>query len=280
MPLGFIVNLVAYNLEHWPDKVCRCERYVRYEGVMTAVGVEVVGLMMLIRINALYYNKSRLVVAFMACILLLETVINVYLLVYAIPVEHWNIQNQVHSCSMIYGSPKVLSSGAAWIPLLYDTLVLLLTLYVTVPSIRRSEKGFIVRTILTDGLKYYAVICVVTMVLTIMIAGAPPGLKNITAQLQLLFTVTMMSRITIHLKKQVNAPSAAGHRYDEAAADVTFSRDRSFSDVMARKRSHSSSSSADFGITFVRPPPARLSTIWSERSSDEWCQPYTNIGRH
>jgi len=87
---------------------------------------------------------------------------------------------------MIYGSPKVLSAASAWIPLLYDTIVLLLTLYVTVPSIRRSEKGFIVRTILTDGLKYYAVICVVTMVLTIMIAGAPPGLKNITAQLQLL----------------------------------------------------------------------------------------------
>jgi len=253
-------------LEYWPDKTC--ERYVRYEGVMTAVGVEVVGLMMLIRINALYYNKSRLVVPFMASILLAETVINIYLLVYAIPVEHWNIQNQVHSCSMIYGSPKVLSSAAAWIPLLYDTIVLLLTLYVTVPSIRRSERGFIVRTILTDGLRYYAVICVVTMVLTIMIAGAPPGIKNITAQLQLLLTVTMMSRITIHLKKQVNAPSGSGHRYDEAAADVTFSRDRSFSDVMARKRS-SSSGHVDFGITFARPPPSRfnLSTIWSERSS-------------
>ena len=79
----------------------------------------------------------------------------------------------------------------------------------------------------------------------------------------------MMSRITIHLKKQVNAPSGAGHRYDEAAADVTFSRDRSFSDVMARKRSSSSSGHVDFGITFARPPPPRfnLSTIWSERSS-------------
>jgi hypothetical protein len=79
----------------------------------------------------------------------------------------------------------------------------------------------------------------------------------------------MMSRITIHLRKQAHAPSAAGHRYDEAAADVTFSRDRSFSDVIARTRSHSwSSGHADLGITFVRPPPARfLSTIWSERNS-------------
>jgi len=77
----------------------------------------------------------------------------------------------------------------------------------------------------------------------------------------------MMSRITIHLRKQAHAPSAAGHRYDEAAADVTFSGDPSFSlDVMARKRSHSSSfsSHADFGISLVKPPPARSrSTIRS-----------------
>ena len=108
------------------------------------------------------------------------------------------------ACSMIYGSPKVLSAASAWIPLLYDTIVLLLTLYVTVPSIRRSEKGFIVRTILTDGLKYYAVICVVTMVLTIMIAGAPPGLKNITAQLQLLwvnegYPIRLSTKLTIQI---------------------------------------------------------------------------------
>jgi len=36
-----------------------------------------------------------------------------------------------------------------------------------------------------------------------MIAAAPPGLQNITAQLELLMTVAMMSRITISLKSSV-----------------------------------------------------------------------------
>ncbi|KAM6494312.1 hypothetical protein JOM56_010673 [Amanita muscaria] len=34
-----------------------------------------------------------------------------------------------------------------------------------------------------------------------MIATAPDGVKNISAQLELLVTVTMMSRITLNLKK-------------------------------------------------------------------------------
>jgi hypothetical protein len=65
-----------------------------------------------------------------------------------------------------------------------------------------------------------------------------------------------MSRITIHLKKQVHSPSAAGHRYDEGAVAVSFSRDRPLSGATARKRSNSSSSSgshADFDVTFARP---------------------------
>lgn len=269
IPLGFIVNLVAYNLEYWPDMTC--ERYVRYEGVMTNFGVEVVGLMMLIRLHALYYDKSRLVIAFVALILIGETATNVYLLKNGIAVPHRIYQNQVHSCSMIYHAPPTASAASAWIPLLYDTIVLILTLYVTVPSILRSEKGSVVRIILKDGLLYYVAICSVTLVLTIMIFAAPPGLKNITAQLELLLTVTMMSRITIHLKEQLRTAGFVSHRRDEMAANTTFSRDRSYSDVMGQKRSRSSASSSgfsDLGITFVRPEPAHfMSTIWSERNS-------------
>ncbi|RXW21497.1 hypothetical protein EST38_g4361 [Candolleomyces aberdarensis] len=54
-----------------------------------------------------------------------------------------------------------------------------------------------------DGLVYYTAIFAVTLVLTLMIIFAPEGLKNITAQLELLLTVAMMSRITINLKKSV-----------------------------------------------------------------------------
>jgi hypothetical protein len=61
---------------------------------------------------------------------------------------------------MIFHSGKAGSAASAWIPLLYDTVVLLLTLYITLPSIREYESGAIVRnylvqTIFTDGILYY-----------------------------------------------------------------------------------------------------------------------------
>ncbi|KZP29654.1 hypothetical protein FIBSPDRAFT_1038697 [Athelia psychrophila] len=218
MPLGFIVNLVAYTLQSWgmeslrclckiDSDGCRCNKYVRYEGVMTATGVEIVGVMMLIRIHALYMNRpwvSRVV----GSILLVEAAMNVYLLIDAEAVQHWSPENQgpsypVHSCSMIYHTSHVAASASAWLPLLYDTIVFLLTLHRAIPSFRTSyQTGDIIRTMFRDGLLYYVTICAVTLTLTLMIVLAPPGVQNMTAQLELLITVTMMSRITLSLRKR------------------------------------------------------------------------------
>jgi hypothetical protein len=80
----------------------------------------------------------------------------------------------------------------------------------------------------------------------------------------------MMSRLTLHLKEQA-AP--ARHEYG-APCEVTFSRNRSFSDATIRTRSHSFTHSdyltggADIGVNFARSAPLRrLPTICSERSS-------------
>jgi len=108
---------------------------------------------------------------------------------------------------------SVLASSSAWIPLLYDTIIFVLTLYRTVPPIRREEASYILKRLLEDGLLYYrSVDCLhltsnvihdvvidefwanlffeifisaifsVTCVLTFMIVAAPPGTKNIAAQ--------------------------------------------------------------------------------------------------
>jgi hypothetical protein len=48
----FVYFMILYPIRQPKDDCpisCSCARYVRYEGVMTALGVEVVGMMMLIR---------------------------------------------------------------------------------------------------------------------------------------------------------------------------------------------------------------------------------------
>jgi len=194
------VNLFSYLSSTMDFE--RCKNYVRYEGSMTMIGVNIVGLMMLVRIYALYYREPW-IVAGVASILLVEIGMYSWLLTTGIPVQHSPAVST--ACTMIFGeSNKVASSASAWLPLLYDTVVLVLTLRRTFPSIWKKGNDstlYMTKRLLEDGLIYYCAIFAVTLVLTVMIAAAPPGLKNITAQLELLITVTMMSRITLNLMK-------------------------------------------------------------------------------
>jgi len=197
-PLGFIINLYAYLSPTWTLE--RCSRFVRYEGCTVAMAVEVVGLMMLLRINALYPHQ-KWIIRGLAALLVCETVLNVWLISGAGPVIH-NSDSGIHACSMVFDtSISWLASASAWVPPLYDTIIFGLTLYRTVPPIRREEASYIIKRLLEDGLLYYSVIFSVTFVLTFMIVAAPPGTKNIAAQTEQLITVAMMSRITLNLKK-------------------------------------------------------------------------------
>lgn len=56
---------------------------------------------------------------------------------------------------MIYNDGPA-SSLTAWIPLLYDTVVLGATLYRTIPVVRRGKAaGTIFRKIIEEGMLYY-----------------------------------------------------------------------------------------------------------------------------
>jgi len=197
-PLGFIINLFAYLSPVWTLE--RCSHFVRYEGCTVAIAVEVVGVMMLLRVNALYPHH-KWIGGGLLLILVFETLVNGWLISRGEPVIH-NPNSGIHACSMIF-DPSIsgAASASAWIPLLYDTLVFGLTLYRTVPPIYREEASYIIKRLLEDGILYYSVIFSVTFVLTFMIVAAPPGTKNIAAQMEQLVTVAMMSRITIHLKR-------------------------------------------------------------------------------
>ncbi|TFK38997.1 hypothetical protein BDQ12DRAFT_650645 [Crucibulum laeve] len=213
-PLGFILNL--FGTISTQLVLCRCARFVRYEGCTVSLAVEVVGLMMLLRIKAIY-PEQKWISWGLGILLLFETVMNIWLISRAGPVLH-NPHSGIHACSMIFDPAiSAAASSSAWIPLLYDTLIFGLTLYRTIPPIRREEASYIIKRLLEDGLLYYSVIFSVTLVLTIMILSAPSGTKNIAAHTDLGPKVAMMSRITLNLRK-------AGRSMDE----YTFSRPKSF----------------------------------------------------
>ncbi|KAG1885250.1 hypothetical protein F4604DRAFT_1730746 [Suillus subluteus] len=175
-PLIFIVNLVAYTLPSWDDTSCR--HFVRYEGATTAVGIEIVGLMMLLRVIAMYKNQWA-AIAPAVFLLLAWIVVTAWLLSHGEPVLHSDHVHYVSSETLSSGS---IASATAWLPLLYDTYVFGLTLNRTLPSIRNKEVGHVFHTLFADGLLFYSVICTVNLVLAIMIVRAHEGIKNIAAQ--------------------------------------------------------------------------------------------------
>ncbi|KAJ6511898.1 hypothetical protein C8R47DRAFT_1207254 [Mycena vitilis] len=203
-PLGFIVNLFAYLSPVWTPECLkiifrfRCAHFVRYEGSMTLIGIHVVGMMMFLRIRALYWT-NRVVVGGVFSLLLVSLGISAWLLTHGQPVTH---VSGVRACTMIFPlNLSPIASSSAWLPLLYDSVVVVLTLVKALPLPRINSGTHVMKRLLEDGLMYYVAIFSVNLVLTIMIIAAPLGLKNIAAQLELIITVTMMSRITLNLKK-------------------------------------------------------------------------------
>ncbi|KAG2340182.1 hypothetical protein BDR05DRAFT_890453, partial [Suillus weaverae] len=220
-PLVFIVNLVGEYLA-FDLQFHLCQHFVRYEGATTAVGIEIAGLMMLLRVIAIYKHQWA-AIAPAVFLLLAWIAVTAWLLSHETQIPH-TITLSIHdstACTMVFNSYvltaicadvrseiEILSSGSiasasAWLPLLYDTYVFGLTLNRTFPSIRNKEAGHVLRTLFADGLLYYSVICTINLILTIMIIRAHQGMKNIAAQCaHLHYSVTMMSRITLNLKKQ------------------------------------------------------------------------------
>ncbi|KAG1842518.1 hypothetical protein DFJ58DRAFT_806169 [Suillus subalutaceus] len=153
---------------------------------MTAVGIQVAGLMMFLRVRAMY-RDNRYVVILLASLLFLWVAVGAWLLSHGVACR-------MEFSDRVYG---VSHPAWAWVPLCYDTVVFALTLNRTLPSIRNKEAGHVIYTLFTNGVLFYSVICAINLIFTVMIVRAPQGLKNITGQY-----VAMMSRITLSLKKE------------------------------------------------------------------------------
>lgn len=76
-----------------------------------------------------------------------------------------------------------IAPASAWIPLLYDTTVIALVIVRTLPARKNKATFMAIGTeMLREGIMYYGVVFAVTFTLTLMIAFADPGIKNICAQ--------------------------------------------------------------------------------------------------
>ncbi|KAJ7815036.1 hypothetical protein B0H14DRAFT_2848863 [Mycena olivaceomarginata] len=181
-----------------------CCHFIRFEGAITVIGIHVVGIMMLLRIGALYSTQCIVVGAVFVLWLVMFSV-NAWLLTRGEAVLH-NPESGVRACTMIFPPElSAIASSSAWLPLLYDSVVVL-TLRKTLPLLKKGSGTFMVKRLLEDGLIYYAAIFSVTLVLMIMIISAPPVIlySHIhTAEYhhQTRALITMISRITLNLKK-------------------------------------------------------------------------------
>ncbi|KAG2365115.1 hypothetical protein BDR07DRAFT_1399896 [Suillus spraguei] len=226
-PIGFIVNLVAYSLPSW--LFIKCEHFVRYEGAMTAVGIQIVGLMMFLRVRAMYCD-NRYVVILVASLLFAWVAVSAWLLSHGVAVSHSSF---IHSCRMEFsGEVASLASAWAWVPLCYDTVVFALTLNRTLPSMQNKEAGHIIHTLFINGVLFYSVMCSINLIFTIMVVRAPYGLKNITGQLELILTVAMMSRITLNLKKEGTRGSVPLDIYLGSEFPLCFDCQRPVQDIV------------------------------------------------
>ncbi|KAF8591730.1 hypothetical protein K439DRAFT_1626727 [Ramaria rubella] len=222
-PLGFSININAYTSPVWTPSVnflvIICKRFVRYEGCMTLLGISIASLMMGVRVTAIYHG-NRFIPFLMSVLFTAMVGVNVWLLTGGEPVQHYA---GIHGCSMIF-SPRVgvWASASAWSPLIYDTVVMGLVLYRTAHLFRAKIVGqlSVVKTLMEDGIIYYSVILAANLVLAVMIVRSNDGLRNICAQMQ----VTMMSRITINLRKKMQRDESDLPEFD---TDTTSHRSSS-----------------------------------------------------
>ncbi|KAJ6467773.1 hypothetical protein C8R45DRAFT_1105884 [Mycena sanguinolenta] len=143
---------------------------------MTVVGIHVVGLMMLIRVHALYWDKRWVVVA-LGTLWIIMFSIQAWVLSKGQSVMY-NPASGVRACTMAFASSlRDIASSSAWLPLLYDSCVLILTLLKTVPEAFKGR--MITMRVFQDGVIYYLAILTVNVV--IISTGPSDALPTVTS---------------------------------------------------------------------------------------------------
>jgi len=224
-PLAFAVQIFSYFSPLFTIEVCN--RYVRYEGACHLISIGLSGYVLIKRVDAIY-GKDKRISSFLWLLWLVQIVSLAYFLTGAESVPR--SPNVTAGCSMIFsanlGKLDALPVAAN---LVFDTVVLSLTWLRTKNAmqpimkqlLRGNHDASLREALLEDGLLYYVVLTVVNLLYTIMVATDPPGIRNVVGQVAFMLTVTMISRITLNVRK-------AGHKnqnvrlYDAQSRSLAF----------------------------------------------------------
>ncbi|KLO11792.1 hypothetical protein SCHPADRAFT_941780 [Schizopora paradoxa] len=170
----------------------RCNRFARYEGVTYCVSIIVAGLMMIVRVNVLY-EKSMTVMIAVSTLWCLQIGTFIFFLSGGEALPKDGISG---GCAFIFkpslGRLDILAIVGT---LVFDSVILSLVAFKTFtykdpvqqsfgesshPGCERRTFTYIAyNCMLQEGAIYYCVICGINLSLTIMIATAAPGIRNV-----------------------------------------------------------------------------------------------------
>ena len=216
--------ILAY-LSQWSSTTC--EHFVRYEGACIVIALALSELLLFIRVLGLYWGK-KVFPAAIFLVWLVQQAVSAWLLTNAHAVPHEGTSD--HACTMIFSGNigSFPPSLTAWIPLLYDTMVIGLVLYKCLPQ-KKLSMSHVVDTLIKDGLLYYGVLFAVNLVLGVMIIAAPVCLPTLYLHV-LLLTLVIPFLVGRDEKHHCPARTTPYSRHDFSHHSFTHARGRTWAD--------------------------------------------------
>ncbi|KAJ3503715.1 hypothetical protein NLJ89_g8309 [Agrocybe chaxingu] len=207
-PLRSIVAITAFHYPHWTGAAC--SNFVQFLGASSVSVSSLCGLLMILRVYALYHRSNILLV-------LLLSVWTAQLVSSAVGISTAGVL-QLPPGPMFVGC--ILTATSKWLavnwagPLLLDGAIFFLTLWRTREYLRSSDKIPLLHILVRDGTLYFLVIFLVNLSNAFLYFFAPDNLKSVASSLTVMLTSTMVSRLVLNLR---SAPSAGVNLVNSAA---------------------------------------------------------------
>ncbi|CAA7263903.1 unnamed protein product [Cyclocybe aegerita] len=197
--LRAIVGIAAFHHPRWAGAIC--DHVVHFLGSSSVVVTSLCGLLMILRVYALY-RRSNTLLAFLLSIWIAQLVAS------AVGVSKAEALQLPPGPGFV---GCILSAPSKWFavnwagPLILDGTVFFLTLWRTREYIFSSDRIPLLHILVRDGTLYFLVIFLVNLSNAFLFFFAPQNLKPVTSPLSVMLTSTMVSRLVLNLR---SAPSA------------------------------------------------------------------------